>query len=362
MVFVIVFLIVGLPLATIAHEVGHALCATLVGIPIRFVRIGHGAVILRGKIGRTRFTLRWLPMTGFAQPFPILIIQKYKLALFCFGGALGNFAVIFLIALLDLLPALPDVVRENMGAVVFAQLFLIVVNLTPYRLKKPTAEGVSATDGLSLARYLSGPSGVLTANGMRYSQMLAPYNVVGSPPSLRTAASARIAHYLEIPERWTDAEARRDMRNALLREISATELPLSERLLVLESLVTTGLVTGDQAYRRELDQWSLMAMQLGPMIKTVRGSRGAALVELGRFEEGKSLLLQVADPAAPYDYFMGQFFLARAERGLGNEPDPARLFEAAGALPAAYLTQPPISLVLAQIETAFGRAGSRAPE
>ena len=362
MVFVIVFLIVGLPLATIAHEVGHALCATLVGIPVRFVRIGHGAVILRGKIGRTRFVLGSLPMTGFAQPFPILIIQKYKLAIFCIGGALGNFALIFLVALLAMLPALPDVVRETMGAVVFAQLFLIVVNLTPYRLKKPTAEGVSATDGLSLARYLLRPSGVLTANGLRYSQMLAPYNVVGKPPSLRSPASARIAHYLEVPERWTDAEARRDMRNALLGEISATELPLSERLVVLEALVTTGLVTGDQAYRLELDQWSLTAMQLGPMIKTVHGSRGAALVELGRFEEGKSLLLQVADPSAPCDYFVGQFFLARAERGLGNEPDAERLFEAVRALPAACLTQPPISLLLEQMEAAFGRAGSRAPD
>jgi Peptidase family M50 len=356
MITVIVFLVVGLPLGTIAHEVGHALCATMVGIPIRFVKIGHGAVILRGKIGRTSFTLRWLPMTGFAQPFPILIIQKYKLALFCLGGALGNFALIFLVALLNMLPALPDVIRENMGAIVFAQLFLIVLNLTPYRLKKPTAEGISTTDGLSLARCLLGPSGVLTAKGLRYSQMLASYNAVGNPPSLRSAASARIAYYLESPERWTQSEARRDIRNALLGEISAAELPLSERLIVLEALVTIGLVTGDLTYRSELDQWSLTAMQLAPMIKTVRGSRGAALVELGRFEEGKSLLLQVADPSAPSDYLMGQFFLARAERGLGNELDPRCLFAAVRAIPAAYLTQPPISLALAQIEAMFGRA------
>ena len=100
-----------------------------------------------------------------------------------------------------------------------------------------------------------------------------------------------------------------------------------EEMLVLDKLVTDGLLFADPALHTELDQWSLRALQLGPEIRTLVGSRGAVLVETGRYEEGKALLETVAfaDDAAPFDALISRIFLARAEHALGNGVAAARL-------------------------------------
>jgi hypothetical protein len=79
-----------------------------------------------------------------------------------------------------------------------------------------------------------------------------------------------------------------------------------------------------------MEQWSLRALQLGPEVRTLVGSRGAVLVELGRYQEGKALLEGVAFTVdtESFDVLMSSIFLARAEHALGN-----------GAAAAALMTQ-----------------------
>ena len=62
--------------------------------------------------------------------------------------------------------------------------------------------------------------------------------------------------------------------------------------MALDSLATDALIFGDA--REQLDQWSRRAFELAPEVKTIRGTRGAALVELGRYEDGKVLLAPLA--------------------------------------------------------------------
>jgi hypothetical protein len=66
---------------------------------------------------------------------------------------------------------------------------------------------------------------------------------------------------------------------------------------------------------------------------TLQGTRGAALVELGRHDEGKALLTPLAAPdqATSFDSFMSRGFLALAEHGLGNDAAARQLADAARA-------------------------------
>lgn len=65
---------------------------------------------------------------------------------------------------------------------------------------------------------------------------------------------------------------------------------------MLDTLVTHGIVFGDLAVRHHLDDWSQQALAPSPDLPTLQGSRGAALVECGRCEEGKALLVPLAAP------------------------------------------------------------------
>jgi hypothetical protein len=118
------------------------------------------------------------------------------------------------------------------------------------------------------------------------------------------------------------------------------------------SLVTDGLISGDPAIRDHLDEWSLHALSLGPESPTLLGSRGAVLVELGRYEAGKALLepLVAADQGESFDSLMSQAFLARAERALGDREAARRLANAARRTSNALQATPRITAMLSRLE------------
>jgi hypothetical protein len=105
-------------------------------------------------------------------------------------------------------------------------------------------------------------------------------------------ARPRLIYQLLRSDRSTDAEARRDFQDALQRELARGVLSREETMLALDALVTSGLIYRDPPpLHAHLDAWSRQALQLGPDIATLRSSRGAVLVELGRCQEGKALLI-----------------------------------------------------------------------
>jgi hypothetical protein len=156
-------------------------------------------------------------------------------------------------------------------------------------------------------------------------------NGKADPPFRMTAASSRLwFHGFRFQ---TISNARPEAREGMLRELQRGMLSREEQIWALDALITDGIVSGDPAVRPFLDAWSLQALALGPDRPTLQGSRGAVLVELGRYEEGKVLLAPLAAPDQPvsFDSFMSRAFLALAERGLGNEAAARQLADAARA-------------------------------
>ncbi len=282
---------VGYVVGTVAHEAGHLLCALIGSIPIDRVVIGSGPILKRGRIGGLPVELRQLLVGGLVMPAPFAKIRRFWLAVFFIGGVLGNIAVIGVVAWLDAAGAAPTVLQNIGGPLVFTQIFLVVTNLIPYRT---SIDGVPAfSDGLQLLSLLFGR--------------------IRKPPLTSPA-------WFDRAERWTDDTVRRDIWQTLGRKLKQGDLSPAEETLVLDFLVTDGLIFADPVLLPELDAWSLRALQLDPQAITLVGSRGAVLVEIGRYQEGKSLLETVvfADGAAPFDLFMSRIFLARAEHALGN--------------------------------------------
>jgi hypothetical protein len=308
--------------AIAVHEGGHLLCGLAAGIPMRQVTVGTGPLLFRRRFGELWFELRLLPLLGLVNPYPSATIRRVRLAVMLLGGVLANVAAIALIAVITEGIAVTAAAGESIGAIVLVQAWMIMANLLPFTVK--SKDGRIGTDGLQLLRLLRVKSGAPTAIGTAYAQMIATYAHGGVPPPF-TAASSRLMYQLFRIDRWTNPAAAREFVEALLRELGRDILPAAEEALAIDTLLTHAFVCGDASLRPQLDALAQRAVRLVPH-DTLSGSRGAALVEIGRYTEGKALLeaLIARSGLAPFDIFMTEVHLARAEHGLGNREAASR--------------------------------------
>jgi hypothetical protein len=86
---------------------------------------------------------------------------------------------------------------------------------------------------------------------------------------------------------------------------------------------------------------------------TLVGSRGAVLVEIGRYQEGKALLETVAfaNEAPWFDLLMSRIFLARAEHALGNAAAVDDLVTDARAIAQPSTSWPAVTALIGRIES-----------
>jgi hypothetical protein len=306
-------LVTGFVVGTAAHEGGHFVCAVMSSIPVRSLSIGGGPVLLRVRINETSLELRQnLWAGGLIVFYPALTYRKCATMFALTGGLLGDVALVALVIWLTQVLAVPYTLGMILAGVVLSQLLTIAVNLFPSTVKvdNETLE----TDGLQLWHTLCGPRSGPTQQGSIFKAML---RVCGGEESSVSGAAPRLCYHLSR-DRWGNEAVRREVDDALQRELKRDGLTREEQLLVLDALATDALLFGDPDLRARLDKWSLRALALGPTIRTIRGTRGSALVELGRYAEAKLLLepLTSAEETS-LDRILSHASLARAEQALG---------------------------------------------
>jgi hypothetical protein len=344
--FLWVFL--GIVIAVVVHEGGHLVCALAMRIPVRQVTVGVGPLVFRRRIGETHFELRLVPTAGFVAPYPIALIRRWRYALFLLGGVLANAVAIVVVAVLAAKHAWPRSAEDVIGPMVFVQPWVILASLAPFSFGLYGAR--IGTDGRQLLQLLRVASGEPTATAELYARELAIY-ALGATPGPLTAASSRIMYQIFRRDRWTDPEAGRECVEALQRELERDALLAAEEIaLIIDSLVTYALVFGDATLRPQLDALTQGAVALAP-VRTLYGSRGAALIEIGRYEEGKEILESLIAQSGldPFDAFMIEVHLARAERGLGDQQTAAN-WAARARRRAASCQTPVAQLMLARME------------
>lgn len=352
--------VVGFVIGLVFHEAGHALCAVLAKKHIRLVSIGVGSVLLEGRIGETKLEWRLLPFAGIVLCYPEFVRRPLPAVLFILGGVMGNAILAGALWLLDLTGAAPPAARTALEAIIFAQVVFIAVSLFPYRMTVGSIR--IGSDGLQLLQLFLQPSDNWSKHAEAYTAELKRYSKIGAIPRIDAPYSARIFYQICNRDRWVDESAGREGRDALMRELASGELRGQEEMLVLDALLTYGLICDDQKLRPKLDEWSLRALALGPDIPSLLSTRGAILVSLGRYEEGKALLSSLpnrqdnASFDSMFDTLMNQVFLARAECALGNTT-AARSLAAAAHTTAKILTaSPAVALLMACFESEFQSA------
>jgi hypothetical protein len=303
------------------HEAGHVVCAAAGSIQVQKVWVGRGPVIARLRIGETWLELRLDVFWGGGRtvPYQPLIFQKSRAILFVLGGVIGNMTLLGLLALAALAPwsgSTASNLRWALAGAASAQMLMIVRSLIPRSLTD--AGKTIENDGRLILNLLTAPPSGPSRHGLAFSTVLRRYSGERDPQMTASPAAARICFHLARTDRRT-AEVGRETADALQRELERGGLAREEEMLVLDALMTDALIYRDPALLARLDAWSSRALALGPEIKTLHGSRGAALVELGHYAEAKTLLEPlIAAEAESFDRLLSCAFLARAEYALGN--------------------------------------------
>jgi regulator of sigma E protease len=104
----ILIAILGLSFLIVVHEAGHMLAARAMGVHVKEYAVGFGQPILRKKIGKTHYSLRWILFGGFvrmkgmddgeAGPDSYSSKPPWRRAFIIFAGPLANLVAAVLIA------------------------------------------------------------------------------------------------------------------------------------------------------------------------------------------------------------------------------------------------------------------------
>jgi len=346
--------LLGLAIGTVAHKVGRLLCARFGSIPIRRIVIGRGPVLMRGRLGDMRFEVRLMPtgMVVFCAE-SASTPKRSAVLLYLLGGVLGNIVVIGVIIWLHRAGIAPPILANDVGMpplapqagiLIFSQLMAIAVSV---------AEPFVYARSPQLKRYREGTT--------------------RPPISTRSLAIVRILYRVRLHERLHNQDSRRKAWAAVQRELAGGDLTPEEEMYALDWVITNWLMTdrlaaarpivADPSLRRKLDDWSDRAVRLGPKVKTLVGSRGAVLVELGRYGEGKALLQGlVSIKGAPLvDALLTRIYLARAEHALGNAAAARSLIGQAQAIARTGARQPMLAAWMRVIQRAAREVRSRRP-
>ena len=309
-------------LGLLLHEMAHAVVGRLVGFRIREIRIGRGRSLLTLRIRETTLRVGRIWRGGCVQAYPPLAASRLSSFLFTAAGPLANIALLWAF----LASCGSDLVPRDAFILIFpamvCQAFLLYRTLVPadtvlYGQTLPN-------DGKTLLSLLKGQERHDLHWKDFYAERLQEcWSGEGEPPTI-TAASARIVYNAYGRKQSEPGMGDREGRAALCREIRRGLHP-AEEVLVLDSLATDGLCSGEAELLPELDAWSERALYLNPDRATLRGTRAAVLVQLGRYEEALALLPK-ADYSNRLNLVLNRIFAAQALHRQGHAAVAQRHF------------------------------------
>jgi hypothetical protein len=337
MMILILSLFVWSHFSTFCHELGHFVCAKLVGMTPHLVRVGSGLCIFRKSLFGAQFELRILPLDGWTFAYhPDTGWSKFeelrpKLIIFIIGGCLAE--SVLLVCYITML------VYTSHSIFIFIislQSLSIIDNLLPKGLRWPFLSSRSEmpfrTDGKKILL-------LLTEDYQRYffADYQADYQkeitrIAGDRAEPQTLFKDNIRNLELFVKANTELVYRHfDEAIALFSQLlNAENASNGERVYLLETLAAIVINDRQKQYLTQADGWSQEAMRLADHSRTIQGTRGAILIELGKYEEGKQLLFPLTEPDNdPHDIAISNYYLAQADHRLGNSEQAWRRFKQA---------------------------------
>lgn len=318
-IFLVIFLgwVIGEVIGIVAHEAGHALMATATGIHVRKVVIGQGKRLFRCDCRGIRIEANRIPIGGYTLIFPEVYLRKGAMLLMLLGGIIANFLLLIGAAVAWYSGLLPSWSTDLALGFICAQIFLILVALIP---DAPSGQPGRSTDGQKIAHILKQENGSLTPLAKSHLDALESYSDGEEPITALSPASYRLMEFHHsLQHSANEPSVRREILQNLIAELEKGEMSRAEELMIFDTLITEAVVNANADMRKSMDEWSSRAVALDPPVPTLRFSRAAVLIELGRFAEGKAIIdAATRTEDRPFDTLLNNIFLAKAEAALGN--------------------------------------------
>jgi Zn-dependent protease len=340
-------------ITAVAHEVGHAAAARLVGMRVVAITIGTGPILASRLWQNIIIEMRTFLLTGgmTLAYHQLRNPGKWRQAIVLVGGILGNLVVLALVVLLlALLLAVqrsvnPVIVTAGY-AVITGQLLTILVNLFPVSFR------IGPSDGKQLVELVWSKNfreqQLINRLALEGAALLAAQRHEQALADCEKACELYPTHGLLLSMLIHVAGEAKGSRAALeyYRE-RAPALALGteeERAGAAWAWLNTAwhaLLCADNDLLPLADELSKRAVAALPDMPLVQGTRGAVLVELGTYEVGLDLLIAAVRAIESKDDRLSFVpFLAKGERARGNfdmalEFDGfGRHLRAAGSMPA----------------------------
>jgi hypothetical protein len=319
--------ILSYAVGVILHEAGHAGAAALMGGTINYVRLGirlTDRAPWKFRFLNTDWFIYGLPFSGSVHS-SLYSTNHYRTrrGVVIAAGPLAN-AILLAAAVvaIDCLSTSPSQQNLLMGCII-ANGCLLGYSVIPRMVR---SYGKSTpNDALNFWRTL------------RYSDEEVRTFVRHAEITRANRAEIALAEGLTLDEFLTRAEAGSPSMITLalaveklhaanderypayaLRLINRPELKNDQVAAIIDSCLTWQLHQGPPNDSSQSDELSRRLLELEDTVST-RGTRGSVLVDIGRIDEGKAILLDVlAKTKSAIDTAYSNIFLALAERQLGN--------------------------------------------
>jgi len=323
--FNLLLFLITLKLAIALHEIGHLLFAKCVGGRPRRILLGRGHKVIEQKFKGIKIILNSEFNGGFAYAsFKDLNFIRGKLFVYISGGFLVNFMIAGLCMLLF------DISTHFSSGIQFASIGFFVnllagiAALLPYHFNYNGLRFY--TDGLAILQIpffkksrlteLASTNELLDAydffEAKKYDEAIAIYeklksqnenlgiiNINLSIAYLKKGDYKRSAELMEEYLPFIDDKEFKPYKNTI-------DNGLAWSYLLLNRLDEADMYS-ERAYKND---WNSLS---------IKGTRGSVLIEIGRFEEGKNLLLDCVDFAFPNNQTLGAaIYLTLAFQELGE--------------------------------------------
>ncbi|MGX8011012.1 site-2 protease family protein [Mesorhizobium sp. ORM8.1] len=315
---------IGAWISLILHESSHALAGHLAKLQIREIRLGLGPTTLHTRLLRIEVHVGTIPLGGWARTFPQLSFSKLANLFFVAAGPMMD--IVWLGVLSGAMTICHDIELAGtiLAPAVIVQMIMVIGNILPYRSKVYGQR--LPNDMLALWKIIRGrdPFEVLRQH---YLNRLRPYMSPDDPPWHPTGQSDRVAFYVFKPD-LTDEDI-----TALEDELTHTT-SASERLLLIDAAATKILANPappPSCLDALLDRLTEKAVAMAPKLRTLKGTRGAALARLGRHEEALDVLAE-ADESNDFNRCLNAAFRALAHSRAGRKDRAAAEIETSVAI------------------------------
>ncbi|WP_016876243.1 M50 family metallopeptidase [Chlorogloeopsis fritschii PCC 9212] len=315
----ILILLIWLYFSIFCHEMGHFVTAKIVGFNPYLVKIGMGRKILQFKLFNSVIEFASIPGGGITY-ISNLELQwlKLKLILMYLGGPIVHL-ILFLILtkiyeyysynLVDLSYI------ENINFLAQIEILLFIFNILPLEARQ---YGITVgSDGKQVID-------ALTKSNQQFIQKLLGLSRYASKQD--NSSENFFNNDLKSLQILFKAQAQINRQN-FDDAIELLELLLNnpdfiqrDKVYIIDILASIVINHGEKKYLQQANKWSEQALLLANDIKTVRGTRGSILVELGRYNEGKEMLLPLTEAGNDtIDIAISCCYIAKADYFLGNE-------------------------------------------